>query len=303
MKKYLLVFIVILGNAFLVKSQDSVYARLGQLISLTKSAKTDSVRMSGFLDLGKFYIDINNDSSIWFARQAYQISLQLKDSFAEAQCLDFLGAVCLRMGNSDQAIEYLLKGKQIFEALGNSTFLIVANRNIGGVYKSQHDFTRAREYYLNALEIKPRSAPDSLFYSWALMDMGELLNSLKKYDSALAYSQQSCDISNRVMIPYANKYLPIALNTIGNIYQQSGKYEKALETYRQAVTVAFANFNMQAASDNYLAMANVFQIINRVDSGLFFARRAFYIARQVNNTQTIEAASRYLKDYFLSLIH
>lgn len=298
MKKYLLLFIVVLGNVFLVKSQDSFHTRLEQLRSLTTSAKTDSIRMSGFLDLGKFYIDINNDSSIGYARQAYQISLLLKDSFAEAQCLDFMGAVSLRMGNSDQAIDYLLKAKQLFEALGKSTFLIVVNRNIGGVYKGQHDFTTAREYYLNALGIRPRSAQDSVFYSWALMDMGELLYILKKYDSALAYSQQSYEIIQRVNTLNANKYLPFALNTIGNIYQQSGKFDKALETYRQAVTVAFTNFNMQAASNNYLAQANVFHLMNRVDSGLFFARKAFYIARQVNSPQAIEEASRYLKDYF-----
>ena len=230
MKKYLLVFTVVLGNVFLLKSQDSLHIILEQLKSLIKSAKTDSVKMSRFLDLGKFYIEVNNDSSIWFALQAYQISLQLKDSFAEAQCLDFLGAVSLRMGNSDQAIDYLLKAKQLFEALGNSTYLIVANRNIGGVYKAQHDFTRAREYYLNALSIRPRSAQDSIFYSWALMDMGELLYILKNYDSAFAYSQQSYEISKRVKIPYANKntlngnkYLPNALNIIGNIYRAIGQ--------------------------------------------------------------------------------
>ena len=298
MKKYFLVFIVILGDVFLVKSQDSIYTRLEQLKLQATSAKTDSLKMSGFLDLGKFYIDINNDSSIWYAEQAYQISIRIKDRFAEAQCLDFLGAVSLRMGNSDQALQYLLKGEKIFETIGNSTFQIVANRNIGGVYKSQRDFNMAREYYNRALQITPRSANDSLFYSWALMDMGELLNSLKKYDSALSFSQRSYEISNRIKIPYANKYVPIALNIIGNIYQQSGKFDRALDTYRQAVIVAFANFNLQAASDNYLAMAVVFRTTNAADSGLYFARKAFYIARQVNSPQAIEAASGYLKDYF-----
>ena len=85
---------------------------------------------------------------------------------------------------------------------------------------------------------------------------------------------------------------------MGTFIEQSGKFDKALETYRQADIVAIANFNMQAASDNYLAQAKVFHLMNRPDSGLFFARKAFYIARQVNSPRAIEAASRFLKDYF-----
>ena len=122
--------------------------------------------------------------------------------------------------------------------------------------------------------------------------------SLNKPDTALICAENSYKISEKLTILYANKYTPIALNTMGRIYQSSEKYSQALEKYREAVKVAFANFNLQGASDNYMAIAILFKTIHAPDSGFYYAKKAFAIAQQVNNPETIELTSSYLKDYF-----
>jgi two-component system NtrC family sensor kinase len=265
---------------------------------IISSTADDSSKMIAHLNLGKFLIDVNNDSSMAHAQKAYLLSLQVKSKNYEAQSLDFMGAVALRRGNTDQALEFLLEALKLFESFNDSTFLIVTNRNLGGVYKSQNDTTKAREYYSNALKIRPRIDNDSLFYSWVLMDLGDLFLRMNKPDSALYYTNQSLDLTAKLSIKYRKKYLPIALNTIGRIYETTGKYNEALAKYKQAVNVAFENYNLQAAGDNYMAIAFLFRRGLNIDSGLYYAKQAFIIARQVNNPQAIELSSGYLKDYF-----
>jgi tetratricopeptide (TPR) repeat protein len=151
---------------------------------IISSTTDDSAKMIAHLNLGRFLIDINNDSSMAHAQKAYLLSLKVKSKSYEAQGLDFMGAVELRRGNADQALEFLLKALKLFESLNDSTYLIVTYRNLGGVYKSQNDTIKAREYYSNALQIKPRFPPDTLFYSWVLMDLGDLFLNMNKPDSA-----------------------------------------------------------------------------------------------------------------------
>ena len=265
---------------------------------IISSTADDSSKMIAHLNLGRFLIDINNDSSMAHAQKAYLLSLQVKSKNYEAQSLDFMGAVALRRGNTDQVLEFLLEALKLFESFNDSTFLIVTNRNLGGVYKSQNDTTKAREYYSNALKIRPRINNDSLFYSWVLMDLGDLFLRMNKPDSALYYTNQSLDLTAKLSINYRKKYLPIALNTIGRIYETTGKYNEALAKYKQAVNVASENYNLQAAGDNYMAIAFLFRRAHNIDSGLYYAKKAFIIARQVNNPQAIELSSGYLKDYF-----
>ncbi len=295
--KRLLITGILLCRLFCVEGQELPRKQLEQFRAMTANPD-DSLKMVGFLTLGKYLIDINNDSAMYFAQKAYLLSVKINSKDYEGQCNDFLGAVALHRGNFDQSLEYLLKALKIFEEQGDSTFLIVCNRNIGGVYKSQHDFTRAREYYSHALKITPKAANDSLFSSWALMDMGDLLMTENKPDSALDYSRRSYNIGMEVISPYARKYLPIALNIMGSIYQHSGHYDSALEMYRQAATVASDNFNWQGVADNYIATAILFRTMHQIDSGFYYAKKAFALAREVKNPSVIEISSSYLKDYF-----
>lgn len=293
-------FIIFFIAIFLQSKYSSAQIRT-DTIDAKKAIATssdDSVKMAAHLGLGRYFIDINNDRSIANAQKAYLISLQIKSKNYEAQCLDFMGAVELRRGNTDLSLGYLLQALDLFQTQKDSTYLIVVNRNLGGVFKSQNDTTTARRYYSTALKIKPRTAPDSLFFSWVLMDLGDLFLRMNKPDSALRYAQQSVGVSMKLRMDYSKKYLPIAFNTIGNIYESTGNYIEALSKYKEAVRIALENLNLQAAGDNYLAIASVFRRTNDIDSGYYYANKAFVIARQVNNPSAIELSSGYLKVHF-----
>jgi signal transduction histidine kinase len=262
------------------------------------SSSDDSSRMDAHLSFGRYYIDNNNDSSLFHAQKAYLLALKQKSVYYEAQCLDFMGAVLLRRGNTDQALDFLLRALKLFQTLKDSAYLIVTNRNIAGVYKSQSDVQRARQHYFIGLQIRPKAAYDSLFHSWVLMELGDLYLRMNMPDSALYYAHQAYEVSMKLPIHYSKKYLPFALNTIGRIYQRTQDYGKAMEQYQLAVQTAVENQNLQAAGDNYMAIAFLYKETGRMDSAFLYAKRALGIAREVNNPLSVEIASGLLKNYY-----
>ncbi|GEO07895.1 hypothetical protein SAE01_03910 [Segetibacter aerophilus] len=259
---------------------------------------SDSTTLISHLYLSKIFIDINNDSSISHARQAYQLALKLKSKSYQAQSLDLMGAVLLRRGNLDQSLDYLLQSNSILSSLNDIHFLKINNRNIAGVYKSLNDYDRARGYYLSGLNI-PLSG-DSTARSWLLMDIGDLYLQMGKLDSALYYTKKSIDIISLLSDRVGNKYLPVALLTLGKILEKKGNVYEAQQKYRQAVEVGLKFHNLQAAAENYIAIAHLFKKSGKTDSSFIYAKKAFDIAIKVNNPKSIAVASSFLKDYYRS---
>ena len=259
---------------------------------------SDSTRMLAFLHVAKFYIDINNDSSRVYARESKKLAQQLKLVHFEAQTNDFLGCLYPKMGNSAEGLDLLLKAKKTFLEVADSTFLIVVNRNLGSLYKTQSEYDRAKKFFFEALTITPKSASDSIFRSWALMDLGELYLQINEIDSAFLYTKASNDITYRLSQFYSKKYLPIAHNNLGKILEKKGDFLGALAQYRSGLQVASINFNDQAVGDIFLSMSGLYKHFNKPDSAFLYAKKSFQIAINVNNPSLIEKSSAYLKDFF-----
>ena len=162
MRNILLLILLLFFQQYLSAQQLADTAVLRRNIIFSSD---DSLKMDAHLSFGRYYIDNNNDSSLFHAQKAYLLALKRKSVHYEAQCLDFMGAVLLRRGNTDQALYFLLRALKLFQGLKDSAYLIVTNRNIAGVYKSQSDVERARQHYYDALQIRPKAAYDSLFHS------------------------------------------------------------------------------------------------------------------------------------------
>jgi signal transduction histidine kinase len=295
MRRFVLLVLLLLSGQYL---SAQLLPDTGILAQTIMSSSNDSLRMHAHLSLGRYYIDNNNDSSLIHAQKAYLLALKQKSVHYEAQCLDFMGAVLLRRGNTGQALAFLLQALKLFQSLKDSAYLIVTNRNIAGVYKSQSDVERARQHLYTALQIRPKAAYDSLFHSWVLIELGDLYLMMNKPDSALYYAQGAYEVTMKLPISYSKKYLPLALNTIGRIYQQTQDYGKAMEQYQLAVQTAVQNENLQGAGDNYMAIAFLFKETGRTDSAFWYAKKALGIAREVNNPLSVEVASSLLKNYF-----
>ena len=151
MKKIIVTLILICSTHY-VSAQNYAYAD-----SLKKAL---TVKMDGatLLPLSYFYLEINLDSSMKYAQQAYQLSLKNKSEDLEAWSLNMIGAILWRGGNTVKSLESLLKALKMFEVLNDSLGLSTVYISLGTLYFSQGDYTRAVHYLLNTLKTTPVKA-------------------------------------------------------------------------------------------------------------------------------------------------
>jgi len=296
--KKTIVIIVLICSISCAYAQD--YANADSL------KKTLAVKADGrmLLSLSYFYLELNLDSSMKYAQQAYQLSLKDKSQSLEAWSYNMTGAILWRGGNTAKSLESLLKALKIFEALKDSLGLSTVYISLGALYNGQSDYPRAIDYLLKTLKIAPvKALPTDLVLlpggdfqkGLALGIMGGIYVNLNKLDSALIFSQQSYEFYTKMQ---DKKYLPVTLNLLGYIHQRLGNTALALEYYRLGVKEASANGNLMQVSDICMTMVFLFKENKATDSAFYYAKKAFVVAQEVNSPYAIARASSFLKDFF-----
>jgi tetratricopeptide (TPR) repeat protein len=262
--------------------------------------------MATLLPLSYFYLEINLDSSMKYAQRAYQLSLEKNTPELEAWALNMTGAILWRSGNTDKSLESLLRALKMFEEQNDSSGLSTVYISLGTLYFSHNDYGKAMNYLYSSLEVVPvkpsPSAPADLSRltgdfqkSLTLGILGNIYVNIKKLDSALYFTQQSYEIYRRMN---DKKYLPITLNLLGFIHQQSGNTGLAREFYKLGVKESFANGNLTQACNIYMSIANSFKESNMIDSSFYYAAKAFAVAQQVRSPYTIGQSAEFLMDYY-----
>jgi len=259
----------------------------------------DSIRASMLIAICVRYSESNVDSAMKFVQLVYLLCKKNKWPLDEAWSLDFMGAMSLKKGNAAKALQLSLEALRIYEELKDSMFRAINYKLLGDALISQKD-QRGVDYYRKSLKTARPDALGIFYRSWTMIALGSYYLNQNNIDSALLYAQQSHHIlQSLVKTDFSNlKYYPDCLNLLGEIQRKSGNANLALEYYRLAIHHAFANNNLQSASDNYMSIAALYKETNLGDSAVIYADKAYKIAEQLNNPASIVNSSKFLKDYF-----
>lgn len=175
----------------------------------------------------------NRQQALDYLQQTLAISKEFGDQAGEADSLNGLGVVNLKIGNKQQALENfqqaLLIQRQVSDRIGEATTL----NNIGGVYHELGDMHRAFDYLQQSLTIR-REIGDREGEGESLNNIGSVYAELKDTQQALEYLQQALLIRKQIgdLIGEAN-----CLDNIGGVYDVLGNQQQALNYYQQALAI------------------------------------------------------------------
>jgi CHAT domain-containing protein/tetratricopeptide (TPR) repeat protein len=235
-----------LASAFAAAWNDSFHvrqvARFRALSPEQRRAKVaaDSVRRAGNDALGT--AGINAAMRAW--RESVRRFDALDDSAGVAAGLGNLGAGFYRAQTLDSADAYLVRSRDLANAIGDYRTLANAIGTLGSVRKDRGDLRSAAELYARASEIRSRSgdlrglAADQNNLGLIAEELGDLAAARRAYEAALA--------ANRT----AGRALPAATNleNLGNIAALEGEYAVAAAHYREALATYRAHGNVVEAA-------------------------------------------------------
>lgn len=225
----------------------------------------DSLKSKFLLDISKEYVDINLDSAIYFGHealkyansnneneniihanitlskryssngdfnkslqyldQAYELSLNLKDSLIISEIFSTYGQLYSSKSEYDKAKKYFDKSISISKKIKDKKFIARSLTGIGAVYWERGDLERAIQKFIEAYEIIEEFKDPELEIS-VLIFMGIVYSNEGQTEKALEVFFKVLEIAER---EDHLSTISVIYNNIAVVYLREKKIKKALE--------------------------------------------------------------------------
>ena len=215
-------------------------------------------------------------------------------------------------GNYIQALITLEKALTIANLIKNNVSVFQINIQFGNLYMEWDDIQKAKQYYLNALNIA-QIINDKRKIAGGYNNLGTAISREEKWDSSLVYYQNARKIYEEL-----NDSSAIAgtTNNIGTIYTYKKNFEKSIIYYKKAYRIMALVGNEANAAVFALNIASSYMSINRIDSAMIYlvigkekakSRNSIMLDMRVANTfaqlyektKDYENAISFYKEYYI----
>jgi two-component system, cell cycle response regulator len=223
------------------------------------------------------------DRGIEYHLQALKLREDLKNQEGIALSLNNIGIVYGRLGDSEKALDYLNRALELRKKLGLKVRTASTLNNIGDIYMKLGQYEKSLEINQQSLLIRKEIGERSAV-AMSLRDIGEAYTNLGQIDQAEEYLMDALNLCNELddkgtkvltLISLsamnrkrenfheaeklaaqalqtaesisAKERLRQALQELASAQESSGKYDKALETYKRFKEVNDSIFNEERA--------------------------------------------------------
>jgi tetratricopeptide (TPR) repeat protein len=268
----LLIFFVVLNTS--VKANPYI----DSLKTVSKFAKSDTLKYDAFRKLGRAYIDSSYSNSLLYFREALKVATKLRDREKIAHVYHQIGAVYFKKGEFNEAVleyknalsvfEYLnnIKGTAnvyndiglVYKTIGKYEMAInsysialskyeqlneeegigVVSNNIGQIYFYRDEYPKAIQYFTKFLNVS-KTLNRSFDVAGASNNIAAAYMELKQYTKAYGYYQNALSVYDSLNIKLG---VAILNDNIGSLFAKTDKYDIALDHHLIALSV-FKNLN------------------------------------------------------------
>lgn len=262
-----------------------------------RSFETGLQRQWTTIKLAEYFFYSSRDSSIKYAKEALEWSVENRDRNLEAKARETFG---FAVGNSAQALEQTLLALQIYSELNDEAGIASAQNYLGNIFiglgqleKSEASFRSALKYYqkagnealvarqlgnLGILKRRTGSLDSSIFFLKAAIDLRKKLRDpvaeaemriylARTYADAAQLDSARFHFNSSIKTLRDNygsiKFLSIGLNELARLEMNAGNTRKAVELARESLRLAEKHGFLLEVRDAWLTISELFDIQNR----------------------------------------
>jgi len=275
---------------------------------------SDTIKMEVSRMLGFYYHERNTDSALYFQNQQLGLARKLGFRLWEADALELCGFMYRNMGQYPVSIQYFHNSLELLEdpklgdecwkpeVLSKAGTPTAARLTIMGwcyldmaqLYKHTGDPVKSLQHYRKSIHLG-EEINDDILISLSNGSMGHFYRTEGKSDSALYYF--NIEVKYTIKSGYY-KYYGSVMTNIGNIYFSQGEYEKALNSFHQALQIISENSNMRHLGECYLDLSKLHLHLDYVDSSLLYAKKGFLTAEIIKVPRLKQFTSKMLSEIF-----
>ncbi|MCJ8289759.1 MAG: tetratricopeptide repeat protein [Crocinitomicaceae bacterium] len=345
--RLLILFLVLIASSSPIVAQNEV---IDDLFSKLKDAKEDTNKVILLHDLCWEFGFTDLDSTLKYGKKAISLAKKLTYSDGEAVSRRYIARSYNFYGDYEKAIIQLKKGLATNPALKDQSTRGNLYNDLGNNYDASGDFESASKHFYNSLRIFQKLGREDLlgiakinlcYFYYNFGDFEEMIKlakeaevHLKKIDDpvlvavtytlrGIAYGEleqyeRALMAHNYAMKTYREKDAPDrvseALSSIGSIYLFQGKFDLALDYYRQALIIDKSLGNPAYLAITYSNIAQVYSEKGDLKKSTEYFNKSIEIAKNAGRlemlmttlgytAQTYFDAGNFEKAYEYTIIH
>lgn len=220
------------------------------------------------------------------ANQAYKQTLASFDEWEkDIDSVRYYGVTlnwtnCLtRLGQYDQALEYLQLTRNYFMRIDHRLYWAIAENNLGELYREVfHENEKAKKHYLKAKDLNEELA-NNFQLGQNLNNLGIVHEGLGQIDSAVYFFNQAIAVRQKIG-DLSNA--ASSMHGLAMLYAKKGQMQKALAIFRQIYQIST---EYKIAKGLYYAsqsIGSVFLKLNQLDSAEHWLKRALDYGERFN---------------------
>jgi hypothetical protein len=281
-----------------VKKIDSLW------LALENDKNADTTRLNVLKDLSLHYMDAKPDSTLVFVEEGYELALKFNRFKDQAFFFTITGNAYANLANYARCLHYYYSAKNVYRHIKDVPDEVATYNNISIAYDKEKEYSKALSFSQLGLKILDKyksehpilSSHDKQIEIVLYLNIGDQYLHLNKLDSADYYTKLSFKTweKNRVQ----GHALGSILADFGEIEKAKGNKEAALIYFRRTIPLSIADENMDALSDIYLSIAELYHQYKQQDSAEYYGNKALQVGQEHKLLQNVLNASQALYAYF-----
>ena len=256
--------------------QTAFCSKVDSLLIALKSEKNQNNIVDIYNKLSKEYKSLNTDSSLFYIKKAYNLSVKLKYVKGEADASYNYGTFYKRNSNIDSSLFWFENAFIKQSAYKDTIEISRALSAIGSIYSEKSDYTNAIKYFKKSLSFR-KLTNDKKGIGIILFNIGNAYYSVKNYKIALENVTKAIDIFTE--IDYKSG-LASCLNFIGILYADWGNNDLALKSFTDALKI---EENKVTQIDLYNNIGNVYVNLQNFDTAFSKYSKAYLLSKEDEN--------------------
>lgn len=266
----LISFISLVAFATVIFGQNSIDS-LKQELKLQEHSDNDKVDVINQLALA--YINVNNDSAIYYANISDSLSEYLSYEVGKAKSQRLIGVYNFNKSNYDKAIEHLTVALELFKKHNNENEIAVCYNDLGLCYKNTNKNALALENLNKSIKYYEKTE-NELAYAQTTTNIGIIYFNQGNY----ALAQKNYYDAMQIFETLNDKRgLSYCLNGIGVVYRTQGNLEKALQFYEKSLNIKNELNDKLGIASCYISIGNIHKINENKAEALSMYQNAKYI--------------------------
>lgn len=204
------------------------------LISLQKNTKTPKEKVKLYVELSKYYSQMDLDSSFYYSFMAMELSKKIDYSTGVGLSMSSLGTLHVQNDSLLLALEYLDESLDFIEDCDCDSLKAEVYLAIGQIHYLHDNYFDAQEFFIRSLQLAEKKALNVILfelYTW----MADMYNTMENIDDAEFYYLKSLEYSDTIVHDYNTV---LSFYNLGNFYENKGELSTAKIYIRRAIDIA-----------------------------------------------------------------